>query len=474
DWYNRLLLIKQLGCNTVTTYIWWALHEPEDNTFVFDKAEYDFAAFLNVAHSLDLLVIVRVGPYITAEVDFGGFPYWITKKNNIAIRRPNQVYYELIDRYFDKMIPLLVPLQYNQGGCIINFQIEDDTDVPLISFKDTHAYYSYLRDALVKRGIHSLINTLSWPETISLTKAIIPNTWAALEYKVDFSTSTAIERLRKHIKTNNPFMVLEYYPAWMDLEGEKHATLDSQVFAEGVDIILSKNGSINFYMVFGGTNFGFFNGADWELTYHAITTSYDYDAMVTECGDAHITKFKAVRDVIAKYTPLEPFPVPPPSSKGLYGSVIFNFSASLLKNLVPFDVVYDDLLMQFEYLNQSYGYILYTTQLHNFTGLTKPLLLPWMQDRAVIMLDGIIQGIIGWTERVPITEINLHPLISNPNPKLDILVENKGRCCGTKAGFGCSFKGMKGKPILGLKELGNWTMTKLPMNDILSDQSTTF
>jgi beta-galactosidase len=130
--------------------------------------------------------------------------------------------------------------------------------------------------------------------------------------------------------------------------------------------------------------------------------------------------------------------------------------------------------MQFEYLNQSYGYILYSTQLNHFIDEAKTLFLPWMQDRATILLDGIIQGVIGWTEKDPITLIDLHPIKTNPNPRLDILVENKGRCCGDLPDFGCNFKGMKDKPLFGLKELSNWTITKLPMDNKLTDQSTTF
>ena len=397
------------------------------------------------------------------------------KKEGIIIRRPNKVYYELIDRYFDQLIPHLIPLQYHLGGNIINFQIEDDSDVPIITFDETHQYYGYLRDGLIKRGIQTLINTLAWPDSLSLEKAIIPNTWTALEYTVHHSTPDALEVLRKHAPNNNPFMVMEYYPGWMDFEGKQHQTLDSQQFADGVDKILLYNGSVNFYMVFGGTNFQFKNGGDWEVVYNSITTSYDYDAMITECGDAHETKFKAVRDVIAKYLPLPPIPTPSPSPKGLYGTIQFNSYAQLIENLHPFNILYNiDTPIQFEYLNQSYGYILYSTQLNNFIDGVKPLFLPWMQDRAVILLDGIIQGVIGWTEKDPITLINLHPLKTNPNPRLDILVENKGRCCGDLPDLGCNFKGMKDKPLLGLKELGNWTITKLPMDDKLANQSITF
>jgi beta-galactosidase len=379
---------------------------------VFDKPEHDFVSFIRLAQSLDLLVIVRVGPYITAEVDLGGFPYWIMKHQDIAIRRPNQVYYQLIDRYFDQLIPRLVPLQYHLGGSVINFQIEDDSDVPIITFEETHLYYEYLRDGLIKRGIGSLINT-----GLSLKKAIVPNTWTAMEYTIQHSTPDAVAVLREHAPNHNPFMVMEYYPGWMDYEGQSHHIVDSTQFPEGVDRILSYNGSVNFYMAFGGTNFQFTNGGDWELVYHSITTSYDYDAMITECGDAHQTKFKAVRDVIAKYRPLPPMPTPLPSPKGLYGIVQFDFRAELVENLHPFDALQNiNMPIQFEYLNQSYGFILYSTQLRNFTTHAEPLVLPWMQDRAVVLLDGMIQGVIGWTEKDPVTFMSLYSLKTNSNP----------------------------------------------------------
>ncbi|CAF1399137.1 unnamed protein product [Rotaria sordida] len=260
------------------------------------------------------------------------------------------MYYQLISR--------LASLQYHLDGSIINFQIKDDSDVSLISFDETHSYYGYLRDGLIKRGIRSLINTLAWPNGISLEKAIVPNTWTAIEYTVKHSTSDVLAVLRKHAPNHNPFMVMEYYPDWIDYEGQHHRAIDSNIFAEGVDKILKYNGSINFYMVFGGTNFQFTNGGDQTLAYHPIITSYDYNAIITECGDAYPTKFKAVRDIIAKYLPLPTNPN---------------------------------------------------------TG--EPLLLPWMQDRAVVLLDEM----------------------TNPNPRLDILMENKVRCCGDLPDLGCNF-----------------------------------
>ncbi len=99
-------------------------------------------------------MICRIGPYITAETDFGGFPYWISTVPNVSyairisqianwkqvqLRRMNPAYIKLVDRYLDNIMPLLSPLQYSQGGPIIDFQIEDDTDTS-ISVDDTHKY----------------------------------------------------------------------------------------------------------------------------------------------------------------------------------------------------------------------------------------------------------------------------------------------------------------------------------------------
>jgi beta-galactosidase len=129
-------------------------------------------------------VIICVGPYITTEVDFGKYPYWMVKKEGIVIRRPNKVCYQLIDRYFDQLIPRLIPLQYYLGDNIINFHIEVDSDISIISVNETHQHYEYLRDGLRRRGIQSLINKLALPDDSSLKTAIIPNTWTALEYSV--------------------------------------------------------------------------------------------------------------------------------------------------------------------------------------------------------------------------------------------------------------------------------------------------
>jgi beta-galactosidase GanA len=91
---------------------------------VFNDPRFDFVKFLQLAHSMDLLVIARIGPYITAEVDFGGFPYWIQNVPDIQVRRPNPAYYSVVQPWIEALMAKLAPLQYQLGGPIIDFQIE--------------------------------------------------------------------------------------------------------------------------------------------------------------------------------------------------------------------------------------------------------------------------------------------------------------------------------------------------------------
>ena len=486
DWADRLRMVQLAGLNTITLYVHWALHQPEPTGgFVRPESDprLDFVSFIKLAGDLGLYVIVRVGPYITAEVDFGGFPYWIQNVPGIAIRRPNAAYYALIDDYFDFLVPYLVPLQYNNGtgGPIIDFQIEDDTDVPIIPDADTHAYYSYLLEGLRSRGIIALVNVLAWPSTESLSKAIIPGAWTALEYAVTQDPVQALQVLRQFDQASPP-MVMEIYPAWLDTEGNPHHTINASVFASALAGVfsLSPGSSVSIYPIFGGTNFGFTAGSDFdplqEGGFASIITSYDYDTAVIECGDAHPTKFMSIRETIEEFLPVIPLPggLPAPSPKGEYGLVSMNLSAPLLDNLDLFQSSFTPGDPEtFEALGQAYGYVLYRSVLTR--GLTSPqsLLSTWMMDRGLVYLsssvESVFQGVFGWAEQAhPLTPVTLQPIAGEPQPTVAVLVENKGRCSGTLQGFICAAKGMRGPVYVGVTTQAQqgWNQTSIPLDNM--------
>jgi len=470
DWRKRMEMAKLMGLNTITTYFNWAMHEKQPGQFDF-SGDLDIVKYIQTADELGLLVIARVGPYITAEVDFGGFPYWLANvSGGMELRTTDPTFLYYVDRYWDQLIPLLAPLQYSRGGPIIDFQIEDDTDTKIPSEK-VKPYYSYLRDGLRKRDIDVLINTLTFPFPSQVKTAVTEGTWLALEFTYWTPPRIAFDIMR-HFYPTGPLMVLEYYPAWFDQESLPHQTLSATVFAEAVDHLLSLNASLNIYPVFGGTNFGFSNGAQHPYLnneYRAVIASYDFDAPINEAGDP-TTKFIALRDVIKKYVPVPADPVPGPSAKGAYGIVEMREYAPLFASLDLFGKVHSSMPIPMESLGYGYGYVLYTTIIESFTEHLSELAIHTVQDRALVYIDGVYEGELGWAVHGTPSSIPIKPIhAENISARLDILVENKGRPSGEVQNFDFAHKGINGQVTINGKPLsGNWTHTLLPMTDLAS------
>lgn len=82
--------------------------------------------FLKIAQEEDLLAIVRPGPFICAEYEFGGFPSWLLRDQGLEIRTSESQYIKYVARYFKVLIPILAALQFMNGGPIIMFQVENE------------------------------------------------------------------------------------------------------------------------------------------------------------------------------------------------------------------------------------------------------------------------------------------------------------------------------------------------------------
>ena len=103
-WDDVLQKLVALGCNCVETYCAWNLHEPEPDKFNFE-GDLDLAHFIRLAGEKGLMVIVRPGPYICAEWEFGGLPWWLQTIDGMEIRCMNKAYLDRFDRYLDN-VPL--------------------------------------------------------------------------------------------------------------------------------------------------------------------------------------------------------------------------------------------------------------------------------------------------------------------------------------------------------------------------------
>ena len=362
-WADRLMKAKAMGLNTVMTYVPWNLHETSPGRFYF-REMYDVTKFILEAKRLDLNVIVRPGPYICAELDFGGLPSWLLRDENMKVRSMYKPFLKAVDRYFDKLIPMLAELQANRGGPIIAFQIENEYG----SYGRDVSYMKYLYNGLRKRGISELLITSDNEEGLWGTPTPFPDVLPTINganINVDF-----INSYKAGINPEFPLMITEFWVGWYTVWGAGNKeTRNAKELTDILANLLEKGFSVNLYMFHGGTNFGFTNGAFHSDHYSPFITSYDYDAPLTENGDI-TEKYRLFKAVLSGYTfgrklPIEPENIPTIS----YGEASMHLFLPLLDTIVyiPTHTKTNELLsMEQLPINrdsgQKFGYMLYRTR----------------------------------------------------------------------------------------------------------------
>lgn len=448
-WSDIFAKLAALGCNCVETYCAWNLHEPKPGEFDF-SGKLDIEAFLHEAEKAGLMAIVRPGPYICAEWEFGGLPWWIQTDDTIEIRCMNKAYIEHFDNYLDVLLAKVRPHLVTNGGNVIMLQCENEYGY----YGDDKRYLAYLRDGYRARGIDVPLFTSDGTSFTDLADGTVEGCLATLNFG-----SRVAENFAAHDKLfpNAPKMCMEMWDGWFDAWGdEKHHTTDAKTYAGVVRDMLAK-GSLNMYMFIGGTNFGFTSGANHYETFAPDVTSYDYDALLSECGDT-TEKYFAVRKVIEECTGVTPPPVPENRKKAAYGKVKLTESASLLPQLDRISSpIHSDVPLAMEKYGIGYGYIAYQTVL-NRDYENAVLSFESLGDRAQVLVGDTLQGIAYINESLSVT-IN-----AKAGDTLTVLVENMGR-----TNFGpkmMRLKGLPGRVLLGNKIHFSWNAYPLPMTDL--------
>jgi beta-galactosidase len=452
-WRDRFRKARAMGLNTITTYVFWNLHEPQPGVFDF-SGQNDVAEYIREAQQEGLNVILRPGPYVCAEWELGGYPSWLLKDRGVVLRSDEPKYTEAVERWFARLGKELSPLLLRNGGPIIAVQVENEYG----SFGNDHAYMGSVAHALEKSGLAPDVRYTA-DGADEIPRGSLPEFPAV----VNFGTGDAQRSFAKleSLRADGPRMSGEYWAGWFDHWGEKHHETDGDREAHELEWMLRKGYSVNIYMFHGGTSFGWMNGANSNgSNYQPDTTSYDYDAPLDEQGTPR-KKYFAFRDVIAgatghaapelpASTPVQAFPV---------GSKME--SASLWRNLPK--PVESKTLLTMEDLNQSYGYVLYRTRLG--TGLNEgdggELVIDGLHDYAQIYIDQTLVGTLD--RRTGNTRLTL-PRVTHA-ATLDILVENSGRVNYTKV-IRNERKGITGSVSIGGKTPAKWEIFSLPMNDL--------
>lgn len=449
-WEDRLIKLKACGFNCVETYVPWNLHEPKEGKFNFEGIA-DIEAFIRMAERVGLHVIVRPSPYICAEWEFGGLPAWLLADSNMKFRSYYEPYLEKVDHYYDVLLKKLVPLLLTNGGPVIAMQIENEYG----SFGNDKKYLTYMKDAMIARGIDVLLFTSDGPTDLMLQGGTVDNVLATVNF--GSKPVEAFDKLQAYFP-NTPNIVMEYWNGWFDHWGEEHHQRDPAETAATFTEMLERGDSVNFYMFHGGTNFGFYNGANYGDEYQPTITSYDYDCPISETGDI-TPKFHAVREAIAKHIDIGELILPEPIPKMKYGPVIMTESVKLVDALEmisePIQRANPETM---EKLGQDYGFTLYRTFLEG-PKEEAALSIQEVRDRALVFVDNDYKGVIDrWKNNT------ISFAVPKEGVQIDLLVENMGRI-----NYGPMMndpKGITAGVRFERQFLFDWMMYPLPMDNL--------
>ncbi|KAK7261708.1 hypothetical protein RIF29_28026 [Crotalaria pallida] len=475
NWEDRLLKAKALGLNTIQTYVPWNLHEPTPGKHVFEGFA-NIESFLKLCHKHGFLVMLRPGPYICGEWDLGGFPAWFFSMDPPPkLRSSDPTYLQLVDRWWGILLPKLVPLLYHNGGPIIMVQIENEFG----SYGDDQAYLHHLVSlARGHLGHDVILYTTDGGTRENLEKGTIRGD--AVFSAVDFTTGDnpwPIFKLQKEFNApgKSPPLSAEFYTGWLTHWGEKNAQTDADFTAAALEEILKKNGSAVLYMAHGGTNFGFYNGANTgggKAVYQPDLTSYDYDAPIKEAGDVDNSKFNAIRKVIARYSSA-PLPrVPSNNEKSIYGPIHLRRKASLFDTFdftSSTNVFESENPMSMEQVGQLFGFLLYVTEYKANSGRST-LFISKLHDRAQVFIScpdeesGARPTYVGTIERWLNDRLSLPEAKCRSKIILFILVENMGRV--NYGQFMFDRKGILSSVYLDGKTLKGWKMFHIPLHNL--------
>lgn len=452
-WEDRLKKLRACGFNTVETYVAWNLHERKEGVFDF-SGNLDIVKYIEIAESLGLKVIVRPGPYICSEFDFGGLPSWLLAYPQMHLRCNDPMYLEKVRPYYRELLTRIRPHLCTNGGGIIMVQIENEYG----SYGDDKEYLRAVAGMYLEYGIDCQLFTSDGPCYWMLNGGTLPEYPCVANFG---SRPAEAFRLLSDFRPGQPSMCGEFWVGWFDHWGEQHHTRTAEETVRDLIPMLDMGASVNFYMFHGGTNFGFTNGANHTGTeYQPTITSYDYCSPLSESGDMTKTFF-AVRDVISARTGKTPELDVSDPKKAAYGRLDLTERAPLFDNLSAIGrVTHSAAPLSMEEVGQDFGYIMYSSTV---TGPAeeRPLVLEHVHDRALVFIDGKLAGIRERTGRMD--DINIS-LAKGESKKIDIFVENSGR-----VNYGPKLfdkKGIFGGIRLGQQYHFGWDMTSMTMDDL--------
>lgn len=458
-WHHRLKMMKAMGLNAVATYVFWNNHEVAPGKWDWTTGNRNIRAFLKAASDEGMMVILRPGPYACGEWEFGGYPWCLQKVKGMEIRTYNQPFLDSCRVYIKELAAQVADYQITKGGPIVMVQAENEfgsyvEQRPDVSLEMHRKYSGAIKDMLIEAGFNIPMFTSdgSWLFEGGVIEGALPTA----------NGEDDVENLRNTVNQYHggvgPYMVAEFYPGWLDHWNEPFVKRTAERMVKQTKKYLDAGVSFNYYMVHGGTNFGFTAGANYnnERNIQPDITSYDYDAPISEAGWA-TPKYQALRELIKKYVKYDVPSVPERLPVISVPSIKLANTVGLFDMLESAEPVESDTLLTFEDMNQGYGYMLYRRHFNQpISGMMR---VPGIADFATVYVNGEKVGELNRMTGKDSMQIKV-PF----NATLDILVENMGRInFGTR--INANRKGII-QPITinGHKITGDWQTYGVPMD----------
>lgn len=451
-WEHRIQAAKALGMNTICLYVFWNYHEPVEGEYDF-SGQKDIAAFCKLAQKHDMYIIVRPGPYVCAEWEMGGLPWWLLKKEDIGLREQDPYYMERTRLFMNEVGKQLADLQIARGGNIIMVQVENEYG----AFGTDKPYVAEIRDIVKSAGFTDVpLFQCDWNSNFE------NNALDDLVWTINFGTGANIDdqfRRLQELRPNTPLMCSEFWSGWFDHWGAKHETRSAKALVEGMKEMLDRNISFSLYMTHGGTSFGHWGGANFP-NFSPTCTSYDYDAPIGESGNI-TPKYYEVRNLLKNYLPEGETLAEIPDSIPTITIPSFTMTeiAPLFDNLP--EAKESENIKSMEFFNQGWGSILYRTRL-SASAEEQTLIITEAHDWTQVYIDGKRIAVLsrlkgeGTVKLPPVKE----------GAQLDILVEAMGRMNFGKGIY--DWKGITEKVELQskkeTKELKNWKVYNIPVD----------
>ncbi|MET0616790.1 MAG: beta-galactosidase family protein [Luteibacter sp.] len=456
EWRDRLRKARAMGLNTITTYAFWNASEPEPGKFDF-SGDNDIATFVRTAQEEGLNVIVRPGPFVCAEWEFGGFPAWLLRTPGLRVRSYDERFLKASAAWFKRLGQELAPLQATRGGPILMVQVENEYGY----VGNDRDYMAAIRQQMVDAGFDVPFFMSNGPGPTWMSRGTLPGMVSVINFTGDAAKTERAFKRSASMMEGMPKMAGEYWSGWYDRWGEAHKTRSTDEVTGAVAWMLDHDISFNLYMVDGGSNFGWMNGANNDdAHYLPVTTSYDYDSPIDEAGRL-TPKYDALRKVIAARLPKgEHLPKPPASSPTTATArVELRESAGLLDALPSLSQGQASVTPHgMETFGQNYGLILYRKTLD--ADAKGQLDVNDVRDYATVLADGRSLGTLDRRKNEHALPVDL-----KKGQTLDLVVENMGRI-NIGPGMEDDYKGITFSVTAAGDDLTQWTVYPLPLDDL--------